>query len=106
MSHDSHASALALQPGSNGQVFGVCCHDMLRIFDIRSNAKGKVIIYYLILGHQLFITIHLGSVIEMMQSQNPELLWSVMFSPLEPNLVVTSGSKVGTLLHDIRFPNW
>lgn len=72
-----------------------------------SAAVQKVkLLYYLIIGHQLFITIHLGSVIEMMQSQNPELLWSVMFSPLEPNLVVTSGSKVGTLLHDIRFPNW
>jgi len=38
--HDSHASALALQPGSNGQVFGACCHDVLRVFDTRSSSKG------------------------------------------------------------------
>ena len=81
------ASGLSLQPGSNGQVFAATCHDILRIFDIRSNSTGR-------------------PMIEITQSRNPQLLWSVGFSPCEANQVATSGSKVGTHLFDIRFPAW
>ena len=38
------ASGLSLQPGSNGQVFAATCHDILRIFDIRSNSTGRPMI--------------------------------------------------------------
>ena len=39
----------------------------------------------------------------MTRSHNYELLWSVMFSPDQPNQVATAGSKGGTQLYDIRF---
>ena len=41
----------------------------------------------------------------MTRSCNAAILWSVMFSPTDSNLVAASGSQDGARLYDIRSPN-
>jgi WD40 repeat protein len=83
--HSNTVFSISLQPGRNGQVFAVACDSILRILDTRSGSTGR-------------------SVIDMTSSCSTVILWSVMFSPTDSNLVAASGSQDGARLYDIRSP--